>query len=241
MEITGKRMRISTMIKNWNSARWIHESAYKLLNSGSFFSITRDDVELWSANTPKSVFAYFGLENDKLFFILLDDKTGSLSLDKMSDEDLNKVIIREFNDDLPLLDFDFIDNVTDGANLTVREALSRNLRWQMMKESWIKEQLSVEASDETGLGRVFTIPFSDLSNILKNQHINQVAAVTGLKLNSKAEKQADMYELDLSFWGILTKPKVFARSLMRDNYEEAPVEDLSRLSPPFHYSDTTLL
>lgn len=242
METLEKRERILKMIAEWNKSRWIHESAHALLNSGSFFSITRDDFNLWTPTTPRYLYAYIGVENNKLFFIIMDEKIGALALRDMSDDDLNKIVIREFNDDLPLLDFDFIDNVCDGQNLTVSEALSRNLRWQMMKETWIREQMSTTPSNDTGIGRVFIIPFSDFSNIMKNPNINNIAVVTGLRLNGDAEKRSEMYELDLSLWGLLTKTKTFTRgmSLMSETQELAPVEDLSTLSPPYHFRSSLL-
>jgi len=236
MDQKEKTTRIKKMVNTWNKARWDHEESLRLLNSGAFFTIEPEIVALWSGDNPGTIHAYFGVENDKLYFILIDELTDRIPLDQMTNIDLEKIFIIEFNNDMELLAYDFINEDKSSTTVTKEEALSRVLRWQMMKETWIIDQIQSPDDDQVGIARVFTIPFSDLQNITSSKTVKNIAAVMGLKFRQKGvvkKVEGDsIYLLDLTFWGIEPAPETHKQH-KSDNKLTAPIEDLSAICPPY--------
>lgn len=236
MEQAEKITRIKKMVNNWNKARWDQSESLRLLNSGAFFTIKRELISLWSGDSPVTIHAYLGIEDDKLFFILIDDKTDTIPLDKMSDVDVEKIFILEFNNDMELLDYDFIKMEKSSKGVTKEEALARVLRWQMMKETWIIDQIQSSDDDQVGIARVFNVPFSDLETIVKNKKAKNIAAVMGLKFREegtiKKVEGESIYLLDLAFWAIEEKPEETDNET-KSSEPSVGVEDLSAMCPPY--------
>ena len=237
-----KKIRITNMLKKWNEIRWNHKEALNLFSSGAYFSITPEDVIMWATAPiiPKKIHCYMGVENSKMYFILIDSETDRKPINQMKNFELDKIVIREFSNTLDIFTPNFILSTTDG-NVTVEDALSRNLFWQLMKGSWVKDQIDSVRDMQVGIARVFSSPFSDLEKIQEADPGSNIIAVMGLKRRESVKQEItnDIYnkkspfELDLCFWGLDNNNKL---SILKTNssLEESPVEDLNRICPPFY-------
>jgi len=234
-----KKIRITNMVNQWNQIRWNNKKALRLLSSGSYFPISSSEVKMW-ANAPikpKNIHSYIGVENQKLYFILIDSETDRKPLSELESFELDKIIIREFDNNLDIFTPNFIDKTIDG-NITVKEALSRNLFWQLMKGSWVNDQIESVRDMQVGIARVFSTPFSDLENILHHDENADILAVMGLKHQDESETKNEddivykksPYQLDLCFWGLNTQTSDLRLALAQN---ESPVEDLTQICPPY--------
>ena len=231
MSSKEKIIRLKKMANAWNQLRWNGKKALKLLNTGTFFTIKQSDVLEWQTQNPEWLHAYFGVEGKKLFFILIDSVTDKIPMEKMSDEEIERIKVREFNNDLDLLTYDFIADETGSAKITVKEALSRNLRWQMMKESWINEQIAGFHNNQAPIGLVFRAPFSDLKTLLIDENQSTVSAVMGLKFRENPQPEESTYLLDLTFWGMDDSGTSTVKAVA--NPDNPGLEDLTALVPPY--------
>lgn len=236
-----KKTRIIGMVNKWNEVRWNHKKALRLLSSGAYFSITPEDVRMW-ANTPvkpKNIHSYIGVENKKLYFILIDSETDKKPLNDLEGFELDKIVIREFSNTLDIFTQNFIAKAIDGS-VTVTEALSRSLYWQLMKGSWIQDQIDSVRDMQMGIVRVFSSPFTDLENILNTNQGADILAIMGLKAqkdqtkitNSEIYDEKSPHQLDLCFWGLNNK-KQSANLRLATNEMSSPVEDLTAICPPY--------
>lgn len=236
-----KKTRIIKMLRKWNQDRWNKKKALNLLSSGSFYSITPDDIKVWSAPPikPKQIHSYIGIENDRVYFILIDSETDKIPLSKMGDIEIDKIIIKRFRNNLNLFTPNFIVKTEDG-NVSVAHALSRNLCWQLMKESWVEDQIESVRDMQVGIARVFSSPFSDLEDIHQVNKDNDILAVMGLKSQEKKESNGNVtifdekspYQLDLCFWALENNGKLRTLNFgLPEN--SSPVEDLTLVCPPY--------
>lgn len=230
------------MLGKWNETRWNHKEALTLLSSGAYFPISPEDIKMWTNApiAPKMIHSYIGVENQKLYFILIDSDTDRKPINQMENFEIDKIVIREFSNTLDIFTPNFIVKETDG-NVTVHDALSRNLCWQLMKASWVKDQIESVRDMQVGIARVFSSPFSDLENIQEATPGANIIAVMGLKsrditdseTNGEIYNEKSPYQLDLCFWG-LNEQNELSNLRVNSALEEAPVEDLTRICPPFY-------
>jgi len=252
MTAQEKKTRIIKMVNKWNKVRWNHKKALTLFSSGAYFAITPEDVRMW-ANAPvkpQNIHCYIGIENKKMYFILIDSETDKKPLTELEGFELDKIVIRKFNNTLDIFTPNFIDKATDG-NVTVNEALSRNLRWQLMKGSWIKEQIESVRDMQVGIVRVFSSPFSDLENIVRTNSNGDILAIMGLKPQDTPKisgknniyDEKSPYQLDLCFWGVNTKNRIANLRSAAFTVMEAssPVEDLTVICPPYKEESYSLI
>jgi len=238
------------MVNRWNKIRWNHRKALRSFSSGAYFIITPEDVKMWSDNhtKPEYIHCYIGIERRKMYLILIDSETDKKPLTRLDNSEFEKVVIREFSNDLDIFTPDFIKGARDGS-VTVNEALSRNLRWQLMKSSWISEQIESVRDMQVGIARVFASPFKDLENIVRANPSGEIIAIMGLKANetfanNHPEEEQSPYQLDLCFWGVNSNSQsVYPGARENKNTDSgpqgqrgpsspAPVEDLTLIAPP---------
>ncbi len=229
------------MLRQWNQDRWNKKEALNLLSSGAFYSITPEDIKIWSGASikPKRIHSYIGIEDDRVYFILIDSETDKIPLSKMSDVEIDKIIIKKFRNNLNLFTPNFIVNTGDG-NVSVSHALSRNFCWQLMKGSWIEDQIESVRDMQVGIARVFSSPFSDLEEIHQVNKGNDILAVMGLKTqennenksNNKVFDEKSPYQLDLCFWSLDNNDKLKTLNFVSTE-ENSPVEDLTLVCPPY--------
>lgn len=234
-----KKARIINMLSKWNEIRWNHKKALELLSTGAYFAVTSANVEMWSNAPikPKFIHSYFGVEDNKLFFVLIDSDTDKMPISKMENFQLDKIVIQEFSNNLDIFTPNFVAKSIDG-NVTVKEALLRNLCWQLMKGSWVEEQINSVRDMQVGIARVFSSPFSDLEKIQAVNFGAGILAVMGLKAldlteatDQKEAYERSPYQLDLCFWGLNKQNELKVLALRSDEIE-TPVEDLTRICPP---------
>jgi len=253
MSTQEKKTRIIRMVNRWNKVRWNHRKALRSFSSGAYFTITPEDVRMWSDNEtkPEHIHCYIGVERKKMYLILIDSETDKKPLTRLDNSEFEKVVIREFSNDLDVFTPDFIKDARDG-NVTVKEALSRNLRWQLMKSNWINEQIESSRDMQVGIARVFASPFKDLENIVRANPNSDIIAIMGLKtnetfVNSHVPVEQSPYQLDLCFWGVDSNKQSTDQRLLQDENtasgpqgmrgpvgKSAPVEDLTQIGPPYN-------
>lgn len=248
-----KKTRIIRMVNRWNKVRWNHRKALRSFSSGAYFTITPEDVRMWSDNEtkPEHIHCYIGVERKKMYLILIDSETDKKPLTKLDNSEFEKVVIREFSNNLDIFTPDFIKDARDGS-VTVKEALSRNLRWQLMKSNWISEQIESSRDMQVGIARVFASPFKDLENIVRANPSGNIVAIMGLKtnetfVNSHIPVEQSPYQLDLCFWGVKSNKQSTYQVTRENEYSAsgpegqrgpgdnvAPVEDLTQIAPPYN-------
>ncbi|GEM_PF-4227485 len=233
MLIDDKKKILRDSLNKWNEYRWSEEKAYKLLNSGTFFIITHDQMERWREKNPEFLHCYFSVENEKLRFVLIDSETDKIPFSLFTEEQFQYIYTVDFRSDMMLGKHDFIEDAASSGELTLNEALSRNLRWELVKKRWVEEKIDSTKGSPVGIGRVFKAPFSDISGTTNNE---EVVAIIGLKHvdNNQVE---DIYELDLTFWKREIKPENIVNFTLLSGGSGLPVEDLTAISPPYANDD----
>ncbi|MDE5421598.1 hypothetical protein L3073_05225 [Ancylomarina sp. DW003] len=238
MNLIEKKTRITNMLRQWNQDRWNKTEALDLLSSGAYYSISPKDVQMWinSPIKPERIHSYIGVENHKLYFILIDSETDKKPLSEMTDLELDKIIIKKFDNNLDIFTPNFISKTIDG-NVSVTNALIRNFCWQLMKGSWVEDQIESVRDMQVGIARVFSSPFSDLEEIHKAETNTDIIAVMGLKHIDTANTETiydekSPFQLDLCFWSLEDQDK-FKLLNFKSSEDDAPVEDLTLICPPY--------
>jgi hypothetical protein len=233
MLLEDKKRLLRESLNKWNEYRWSEDKAYKLLNSGTFFIISYEQMERWNEKNPEFLHCYFSVVNDKMRFVLIDNETDKIPFSLITEEQFQYIYIVDFRADMMLGKHDFLEDATSSGELTLNEALSRNLRWELVKERWVEEKIDSTDGSPVGIGRVFKAPFGDISSVTKEE---EVVAIMGLKHveNNQVENN---YELDLTFWKREIKPENIINITLLSGGSGLPVEDLTAVSPPYADDD----
>jgi hypothetical protein len=130
-----------------------------------------------NADKPKNLHAYLGIFGNQLKFIVTDSITDAKDFDVKS---LPHTFIKDYRKDYDINDIDFLTNQVDG-NIKVEDALKRVMRWGIMMESWIKEQVSQPKHDKSGIIRRFKIPFQDLVDSFSYDGVTEIILTMAIK------------------------------------------------------------
>ena len=217
----------------WNEKRWNHKKVKKLLTNGSFFKITREEYDSWKAayGSVEYIHAYPAIFGKDLHFVVIDSETDK---NTFTEESLKYTFVKSFTDDYDVNAIDFIDHETDG-NIKVTEALKRVMQWNLMLESWLKDQIDSFKDDQVGVFRVFNIPFGDLEKSFANAEVKEVVLNFGLRKREPKEGNKSIYAADLLVWSVSERAQIqFVAAGISDPEGDAPVDDLVFLCPPWN-------
>ncbi len=203
--------KIRMAIRKWNQIRNAPEKAISFLKQGCCFKIEKEQYELWKSKSPKSVFAYLGIFNSELKFIVVDCES-----DKNPEGNQDYYFIQDFLKGLNITEKNLFRSASDG-NITVQEALIRNMIWTVYMESW----LSNKAETTDGIFRAFVIPFASLAAQFDNMSYSESILLFGLNNN----------QADLIIWkNQLASDKTKA---VKADEDPSPVENLVLPCPPY--------
>lgn len=194
---------IKKNIQNWDVIR-NSSAAFTLLNSGFGFNITKTEFLSWIKcdSDIQDIHIYLGLDSmNKLIFYLVDnitDKEGAndsvysvgknLFIKNLSD--INKGSGEHSNDYIPYL------KISNKSGLDASIILQRVLTWQMYGLTWFEKTRQnvskpitntneVKNIGYSGIVKVFSLPFSDLTTIFSNEYEETEAyAFFGMSHNS---------------------------------------------------------
>jgi len=207
-----KMEKIRMAIRKWNEIRNTPEKAISFLKQGCCFKIEKDQYDLWKSKSPKGVFAYLGIFNSELKFIVVDSES-----DKNPDENQEFYFIQDFMKGLNITEKNLFRSASDG-NITVQEALTRNLSWTLYMESWLINR----AETTEGIFRAFVIPFASLSAHFEDEGYAESILLCGLG----NQNQADLILWKNRFIGELSK-------MTNEVKGTSPVENLVLPCPPY--------
>lgn len=208
-------MKINDALNAVNSWYQSIENADQLinyLNQGFCFSITQSQFQTWSAiSDVSSLHAYPAVVNGQMFFVLIDNVTDS-------QRQLTEDTIFESSYTYGITSNVFQSTTNGNSNITFLDALERNFRWQMNKQTWINNTISAGQP----VFQSFVIPFTDLSNMFGQSGVTEVYGVIGV-----SEDKGQLGATDVILW-----------SDTEGFIDPASVEDLSYPVPPFGGSIT---
>jgi hypothetical protein len=144
--------KIKKAIRKWSEVRNEPEEAISLLKQGSCFKIEKDQYERWKTKKPENVYAYVGIMKKELKFILVDSES-----DKDFDNCEDFIFVEDYLPGLNLSEENMLNKAVDG-NITVLEALKRNMNWVLLMQSWIENK----SKTSDGVFKAFIIPFKSL-------------------------------------------------------------------------------
>jgi hypothetical protein len=209
--------KIRVAIKKWSEVRNSPEVAYKLLNQGTCFKIEKEQYEIWKKRAPKSIYAYASIFDSELKFVLIDSESV-----KDPEKNLDAIFIQDYLPGLNILEADMISKASDG-NITVIEALTRNMNWVLLMQSWLENM----SKTTDGVFRAFIIPFSSLEPQLEGSKNAESVLMIGL-----GEKKL----ADLILWkhSNVSGSESGEKSLVDDPYG---VDNFVLPCPPFNDPD----
>jgi hypothetical protein len=208
-----KMERIRMAIKKWGPIRNASEEAILFLKQGCCFKIEKDQYELWKTKSPKSIFAYLGIFNGELKFIVVDCES-----DKNPDDNPDYYFIQDYLKGLNITENNLFRSAIDG-NISVQEALIRNMNWTAYMESWIRNK----AETTEGIFRAFVIPFSSLSAQFEEEGYAESILFLGLGSNLQAD--LILWKNQIAFEGEKTE--------LTAGKNTAPVENAVYPCPPY--------
>lgn len=205
--------KIKKAIRKWSEVRNEPEEAISFLKQGSCFKIEKDQYERWKTKKPENVYAYVGIMKKELKFILVDSES-----DKDFDNCEDYIFVEDYLPGLNLSEENMLNKAVDG-NITVLEALKRNMNWVLLMQSWIENK----SKTSDGVFKAFIIPFKSLISQFEGTKLAESVVVIGLGTNNLA---------DLILWNhskTLTNEKMF----VKNGDDPAPVDNLVYPCPPF--------
>lgn len=212
-------------IRNWNEIRHT-QLGLKFLTSGSGFEIKRSEYIKWEEIKNKAT-----EEREKtyvhLYIGVLEFETVFYLIDSISDKGRNYII------DETLFYKSFTkENKEEGVRnkgvkevvIEDKEAAARAFKWFFYSDEWAREKLNGSPkNDESGIVRVFTIPFEDFENVFHDNNNDKAYLFFGItNMNREGESVEDEIEV------ILCSEKGF---LDKKSLNEA--EDVTTPRPPY--------
>lgn len=221
----------------WNQIRWNPTEIKFLLEEGSFFKISKEMYLNWSKMTsnPKWIHAYPAYMDDQLMFILIDSETDKSKIDDLS---LKHIFVEKYCDNYSVDSIDFLKNLEDNpdGNIKVDDALKRVMRWSIMRESWIEDQIDSMKDNQVGIFRAFIIPFGDLEKAFSGNEDYEIIVNLGLKERisplEKSKEKLSKFVADLLLWGVNKKDKT-SLLISKTSIVNSDVDDLVEMVPPF--------
>lgn len=206
--------KIKEALKKWTAIRNLPEKSSAYLGQGCCFKIVQSQYEAWKKRSPESVYAYLGIFDNDLKFVLMDDIT-----DKNPEENMDAVFVIDFLNGMNITEKAMIGKAIDG-NITVNEAMKRNLNWILFKESWLENK----SQTTEGVFRAFVLPFASLSAQFEND--SQTESVLMIGLNDKDQA-------DLILWKNRYVNTAALKSTTADDSSTTPVENFVVPCPPY--------
>lgn len=219
---------IRQRIQSWNSHRKTTQ-AIEQLTSGYGFEISRDEYKLWKSIVDKSgwdpdsnalepkIHVYLAINESRLVFYLVDsitDKKGGLYQLGLN------IFYKEFHrsmQDTSLESQEFFPSITP------KEALDRIFGWFLYSRDWFEQKIDDHTGEAKNVVRVFTFPYSDLSEIFSSPCTIGAVAFFGLE-KSPGAKPLRENQIDL----ILCDKRDSSCEIRDRSYE-----DVSIPHPPF--------
>ncbi|BDD12737.1 hypothetical protein FUAX_51690 (plasmid) [Fulvitalea axinellae] len=222
----------------WNGLRHSPKAVTRYLSQGNHFVIPKKDWEKkWKGTNSEYMHIYFGIDGreDRLKFIVVDSNNDKR--DACDGSEANHIGVYDYDNftaynELPMAGPRLADLDNE---LTFRQAVTRNLVWQMMMPVWVQEKCAEHSPDghqgfNCGIYRIFKVPFADFADIFETED-NRIIATFGLKkIDPEASHDTD-YEGELIFWG--KNKKVLESVGGGSPQEEDPITDLTKPIPPF--------
>lgn len=214
----SKVQRIENALSAWNSSRGNAATVKALLEKGTFFLMDANDEPGMTTYVNSDIFAYVGVENSEIIFILVPDSLDNKAWSEMTNDELDAVKIKAFKADYQIDAVDFLNGATDGSDISVIEALKRHHRWQAMREDFLSE----EVKHTDGLFELFEIPYGNVKSVLTNSDYDGLKFAFGLVPDTENVSYSG-YFADLVAWSlpasgarVLSKP--LNRSLPKPPY-----------------------
>jgi hypothetical protein len=115
----SKVQRVENALSAWNSSRSNAATVKSLLEKGTFFLMDANDEPDMTTYVNSNIFAYLGVENSIIIFILVPDSLDNKAWSEMTNDELDAVKIKSFNADYQVDAVDFLSGATDGPNISV--------------------------------------------------------------------------------------------------------------------------
>lgn len=182
-----------------------------LLEKGTFFLMDANDEPDMTTYVNSDFFAYVGVENNEIIFILVPDSLDNKAWSQMTNDELDAVKIKSFKADYQVNAVDFLSATTDGSDISVIEALKRHNRWQVMRENFLSE----EVKHQNGLFESFEISYANVKSVLTNSNYDGLMFAIGL-LPDINNVSYSGYHIDLVAWSLPTfGAKVLSKPINR--------------------------
>lgn len=222
---------IKQSIKKWNEIRHT-QLGLKFLTSGSGFEIKRSEYNKWEEiknNTTEKeektyVHLYIGVLEFETVFYLID----SIS-DKKKDYRVDETL---FYKNFTKENIEKESEKNEGIKEVViedTEAAARAFKWFFSSNEWAHKKLKESPkNDESGIVRVFTIPFQDFENIFEDKANNKAYFFFGIKKMEIKKKKENEIEV------ILCSEKGFLHKKSSSNKKSlGEAEDVTTPRPPY--------
>ncbi|SHJ62702.1 hypothetical protein [Aquimarina spongiae] len=218
--------RIKANINTWNEIRNT-SIALNFLTSGYGFTVSFEDYQNWSTNNPTTLNCYFGVDEFELKFYIVDNVTDQNQSYQIGINLLEKEFTRSFNTTATKTNTAF-KRVALSCNdqISKSEAEQRILNWMLGAKNWFKDQQQAIKSGSSGLLRLMTIPFEDLSTLFGSSQEN-VFVLTALN-------NFDIFGYNLEF--ILTREIELNEGETQKSGDNELFMDVSQPHPPFSLS-----
>ena len=215
----SKLIRIKEALSAWTQSRSDVKAVKKLLEKGSFFLMDTTDEKDLSAYVKQKLFAYVGVENGEIIFILVPDTLDEKSWDSMTPAELDAVKIKSFKADYDEVAKDFLENPVDGPDISVSEALKRHHRWQIARDAF----LTTEVESPKGLFELIVMPYANIKAELSRNDVDELCCSFGLNRDTKGVSESG-YCADMVAWSVMADGSVNTGSPYNSHYPTPPFE-----------------
>lgn len=236
---------VKKSLKRWNEIRKT-ELGLTFLTSGYGFEIQKSEYDKWekikeNATDKKQeevcIHMYIGILEFEIVFYLIDSISDENNDYRIGETLFYKNFTKE-NLEVKSTNNDLKEYEIPDVKIEDNKAVSRAFKWFMFSNKWAHNKLKTiankEENEESGIVRVFTIPFNDFTETLKvsNKAFLYFGLNNKMKVNGKKSNKDEIEVLLSSENGFLpNEPK----SELDKNVNES--EDVTSPHPPFSIKD----
>ena len=170
-------LRIEGALNAWAQVKNNACVVRRLFSNGSFFTITNSDFAQNSRYINEKLYAYLGIEDDNLVFILIPDSLDGKPLSDLTSAELESIVIKPFTADLLFNNNNLLKNCEDGPDISILDALKNYQLWQLNRNRYI----NCEVSNPKGFMDLFVMPKSNFEAAFNRNACTELYCSLGLR------------------------------------------------------------